>query len=314
MTRPDPEIASTSAPAPAAAPALQSLLAHASDALARSDAALLQGDLDTMHDQLASALEALVTLTAQGYQLRSDRPQHATWDEEQVTQALWLILAQLKRAGCSVFPFAGTLLGLERDGRLLPNDKDVDLAVWLEDFALACRTLEAIGCMRATNSPPFGNIATFVLLQPHLSVDLFGLRREPENARLTGGAWLYGRPPSHQRITRYPWFDIAARAGPAGEVWWPEPALVLLTALYGDWRTPQPDWDSLVSCAALQDTNLSWRCWAFKNLSERWLTGDLLRTRGLLDQILARGGADPGLTRYRDCLDASLQSAGAAQR
>ena len=310
MTRPasDPSLAAASASD------LQSLLARASDALARSDAAVLQGDLEAMHDQLALALDALATLTAQGHRIRNDRPPAAAWDEEQVTQTIWLVLAQLKRAGCSVFPFAGTLLGLERDGRLLPNDKDVDLAVWLEDFQLACRTLEAIGCLRATNSPPFGNIATFVLLQPRLSVDLFGLRREPENARLTGGAWLYGRPPSHQRITRYPWFELAARAGPAGEVWWPEPTDLLLTALYNDWRTPQPEWDSLVSCAALQETNLSWRCWALKNLCDRWLTGDLLRTRGLLEQILARGGADPDLTRYRDCLDASLQSAGAAQR
>ena len=267
-----------------------------------------------MHGQLTLALEALAALTAQGHQLRKDRPPPAGWDEERVTQALWLLLAQLKRAGCSVFPFAGTLLGLERDGRLLPNDKDVDLAVWLEDFQLACRTLEAIGCMRATNSPPFGNIATFVLLQPRMSVDLFGLRREPESARLVGGAWLYGRPPSHQRITRYPWFDLVARAGPAGEVWWPEPPAILLTALYGDWRRPQPEWDSLVSCIALQDTNLSWRCWALKNLCDRWLTGDLLRTRGLLEQIIQRGGQDPELSRYRDCLDASLHSARAAQQ
>lgn len=305
MTRPE----STSSIAAAPASDLQSLLDRTRQALARSDAALLQGDLEAMLSELTVALEALATLTAQGHKIRNDRPPPAPWDEPQVTHALWLMLAQLKRAGCSVFPFAGTLLGLERDGRLLPNDKDVDLAVWLEDFQLACRTLEAIGCMRATNSPPFGNVATFVLLQPRMSVDLFGLRREPEKVRLTGGAWLYGRPPSHQRITRYPWFDLAAREGPAGEVWWPEPASVLLTALYGDWRTPQPDWDSLVSCVALQETNLSWRCWALKNLCDRWLAGDLSRTRGLLDQIVARGGMEPDLARYRDCLDASLQGA-----
>ena len=158
-----------------------------------------------MHDQLASVLDALATVTAQGHRIRNDRPLPAAWDEEQVTQTIWLVLSELKRAGCSVFPLAGTLLGLERDGGLLPNE-------------------------------------------------------------------------------------------------------------YGDWRTPRPEWDSLVSCTALQKTNLSWRCWALKNLCDRWLTGDLLQTRGLLEQILARGGADPDLTRNRDCLDASLQSAGAAQR
>jgi hypothetical protein len=216
---------------------------------------------------------------------------------------LWLVLAQLKRAGCGVFPFAGTLLGLERDGKLLANDDDADLAVWLEDFSLACRTLEAIGFMRATNAPPFGNVASFVLLQPRLSVDLFGIRREPEQQRLVGGAWLYGKPPSHQRIVHYPWFELAGREGPAGDVWWPDPADTLLTALYGDWRTPQPEWDSLVSCRALQDTNLQWRCWSFKRLSDQWRSGDLKRTRRLLDQVLARAPGDPQLLAWRAVLD-----------
>lgn len=291
-----------------------SLAARANAALAKSDAALLQGDLEAMHAALIDALDAFALLTAQGHSFRNERPSPPPWDEAAVTQALWLVLAQLKRAGCCVFPFAGTLLGLERDGRLLPNDKDVDLAVWLEDFQLTCRTLEAIGFARATNSPPFGNVATFVLLQPHMSVDLFGLRREPELARLVGGGWLYGRPPSHQRITHYPWFELASRTGPAGDVWWPDSPATLLTALYGDWRKPQPEWDSLVSCIALQDTNLNWRCWALKNLCDRWLGGDLARTRRLLDQIIGRGGPDPQLSHYSKCLDAVLAGATPAQR
>ena len=289
------------------------LLERANQALANADAALLQGELEAMHESLLAALDAFAQLTAQGHSIRNERPAQPPWDEAAVTQALWLVLAQLKRAGCGVFPFAGTLLGLERDGKLLPFDKDVDLAVWLEDFQLACRTLEAIGFARATNSPPFGNVATFVLLQPRMSMDLFGIRREPEHSRLVGGGWLYGRPPSHQRVTHYPWFELASRPGPAGDVWWPDPPATLLSALYGDWRRPQPDWDSLVSCVALQETNLNWRCWALKNLCDRWRGGDMARTRSLLYQIVGRGGLDPRLSHYRDCLDAVLAGAAPAQ-
>ena len=281
------------------------LLAHANEALAKSDAALLQGDLDAMHESLLAALDVFAALTAQGHVVRNERPAPPPWDEAQVTQALWLVLAQLKRAGCAVFPYAGTLLGLERDGKLLANDDDADLAVWLEDFRLAGRTLEAIGFIPAGNTPPFGNVATFVLLQPRLSVDLFGIRREPEHQRLVGGAWLYGKPPSHQRIVHSPWFDLASRQGPAGEVWWPEPADTLLTALYGDWRTPRPEWDSLVSCVGLQDTNLQWRCWSFKRLSDQWRSGDLARTRRLLDKVLARAPGEARLLAWRAALDAA---------
>jgi hypothetical protein len=284
---------------------LAALLARANQALRQSDTALEHGDLETMHDALVDALDTFALLTAQGHTLRDEQAPPPPWDEAQVTQALWLVLAQLKRAGCGAFPFAGTLLGLERDGRLLANDDDADLAVWLEDFSLARRTLEAIGFLRASNSPPFGNVASFVLLQPRLSLDLFGIRREPEHARLVGGAWLYGKPPSHQRIVHYPWFDLAGRAGPAGEVWWPQPADTLLTALYGDWHTPQPDWDSLVSCRALQETNLQWRCWSLKRLSDRWRSGDLARTRKLLAQVLARAPGDPQLLAWRGVLDAA---------
>ena len=282
------------------------LLARTNEALARSDAAVLEGDLGAMHASLVVVIDAFALLSSQGHVLRNEQPARPPWDEQKVTQVLWLVLAQLKRAGCGAFPFAGTLLGMERDGKLLPNDDDADLAVWLEDFRLACRTLEAIGFLPASNAPPFGNVATFVLLQPRLSVDLFGIRREPEQPRLVGGAWLYGKPPSHQRIVHYPWFDLASRDGPSGEVWWPEPADTLLTALYGDWRTTRPEWDSLVSCCGLQETNLQWRCWSLKRLSDEWRRGDLKRTRRLLDQILARAPGDSQLLAWRKVLDAAV--------
>jgi hypothetical protein len=282
------------------------VLARANEALARSDRALLQGDLEAMQEALVSALDALALLATQGHRTRSERSAPPPWDEERVTSLLWLVLAQLKRAGEGKGAAAGTLLGLEREGKLLANDDDADLAVWLEDFHLACRTLEAIGFIRANNSPPFGNVASFALQQPRLSLDLFGIRREPEHQRLVGGAWLYDRPPSHQRIVHYPWFVLATRVGPAGEVWWPQPADTVLTALYGDWRTPRPEWDSLVSCRALQETNLQWRCWSLKRLCDQWLAGDLPRTRRLLDQILARAPGDAQLLAWRDALDAAI--------
>ena len=87
---------------------------------------------------------------------------------------------------------------------------------------------------------------------------------------------------------------LAEQPGPTGPVWWPAAPEPLLAALYGDdWRTPQPEWDSLVSNRSLQDLNLSWRCWALKSLCQCWLGGDLARTtrfyaEGRFDSINAR--------------------------
>ncbi|MDB5858442.1 MAG: cytidyltransferase [Ramlibacter sp.] len=272
---------------------------------AGAQAALLRGELEAMHGHLVRTLDALADVTRAGLVARQERPP-VPWDEARAEQLVWELLARLKGAGCHVFPYAGTLLGLERDGRLLPNDKDADLAVWLEDFALAGRLLQQTGLQRATDVPPFGNMATYVEPRTGYSVDLFGLRRDPVAGAIEGGVWLYGRPASWQRVLVLPWFDLSARSGPAGEVWWPE-ADRLLAAVYGDWRTPRPEWDSLVSSCALREVNLNWHCWALQHLAQAWLSGDLARTRRLFDQVLARAGGDARLQAWCAALDEALR-------
>lgn len=289
---------------------LPALLRQANDGLRQADATMLRGDLDSMLAALHGTLDALGELALQGQVATSEGKSSPAWDGERLEATVWQLLARLRKAGCGAFPFAGTLLGLERDGRLLPGDKDADFGVWLDDYSLAVRALQAMGLQRAGNVPPFGNMASLVEPQSGLTVDLFGMRREPEHQRLVGGVWLYGRPASHQRITHYPWFGLVPRPGPHGDVWWPDDPGTLLTALYGDWRTPLPEWDSVISSRALQGINLHWRCFALKNLAERWLSGDAARTRRLLDQISARAGWDAPLTRWRDALDALIAGAG----
>jgi hypothetical protein len=273
--------------------------------LAGAEAALLQGELQAMHDHLVRTLDALAQVTRAGLVAKQER-RPVPWNETLATQLVWDLLARFKAADCHVFPFAGTLLGLERDGRLLPNDKDADLAVWLEDFSLAGRLLQQWGLQRATDTPPFANMATFVDAASGHSVDLFGLRRDPANNRIEGGVWLYGKPPSHQRVLYFPWFELAPRQGPAGAAWWPEPPALLLQALYGDWRRPQPEWDSLISNVSVHDLNLSWHCWALRSLCQCWLGGDVAKTRRLIDQVLARTGEAAPYLAWRDALDATL--------
>jgi hypothetical protein len=279
----------------------QTALQRIESGLAGARAALLQGELDAMHAQLVATLDALAAVTGAGLvprQQRADTP----WDAARALQLVWELLARFHAAGCHVFPYAGTLLGLERDGRLLPGDKDADLAVWFEDFALAGRLLQQWGLQRATDVPPFANMATFVEPGSGYSVDLFGLVRNPVARRTEGGAWLPGKPASHQRLLLLPWLELGARAAPAGAVWWPAAPDALLQAFYGDWRTPDPEWDSLVSNRAVHELNLSWWCWSLQRLTQCWLTGDLPKTARLLEQIAARAGDQPLLNPWRAAL------------
>ncbi|MCG2594713.1 hypothetical protein LZ009_18190 [Ramlibacter sp. XY19] len=279
----------------------QAALQQIQSGLAGAQAALLQGELEAMHAHLARTLDALAEVTRAGFVPQQDRPA-VPWDEARATQLVWDLLSRLKAADCHVFPFAGTLLGLERDGRLLPNDKDADFGVWLEDFSLVGRLLQQWGLRRATDTPPFANMATFVDAATGYSVDLFGLRRDPYHHRTEGGVWLYGKPASYQRVLHLPWFELAPRQG----VWWPETPALLLQALYGDWRTPRSEWDSLISNQSVQDLNLNWHCWALRSLCTSWLGGDLGKTRRLLDQVLVRTGDVAPYVAWRDALDAGL--------
>ncbi|MGV3572441.1 MAG: hypothetical protein ACO1PB_17710 [Ramlibacter sp.] len=267
-------------------------------------AALLQGEMAQMHTQLVHALDALAEVTRDGMVPVRERPA-VPWDPAVAERLLWQLLARLKAEGCHVFPYAGTLLGLERDGHLLPSDKDVDLAVWLEDFSLAGRLLQDFGLQRATDVPPFDNMGTWVEPASRLSVDLFGLLRDPVRERVQGGAWLYGRPPEWQRVLVLPWWGLAERPGPAGPVWWPDPADAMLRGFYGDWQTPRPEWDTRVSNRSVHDLNLSWHCWALQSLCDRWLTGDLGSTLRLLETIAMRSGDTAQLRQWREALAAA---------
>lgn len=273
------------------------------DGIAGAQATFLRGELEAMHTHMVQALDALAEVSRAGL-VPQQAQQDVPWDEQRATHLVWDLLTRLKAADCHVFPYAGTLLGLERDGRLLPNDKDADLAVWLEDFSLTARLLQQWGLRRATDVPPFANMATFVEPQTGYSIDLFGLLRNPARERTEGGAWLYGKPASHQRVLLLPWFELVARDAPPGPVWWPARADALLEACYGDWRVPQPEWDSQVSNRSLQEVNLNWHCLALKALAQSWLKGDLQRTRRLIDQILVRAPGDARLLAWREALPA----------
>lgn len=270
--------------------------------LAGVRSALLEGALDRMHTQLVHTLDALAEVTRAGMVPVQDQPPAPPWDEAAATEMLWRLLARLRADHCRVFPYAGTLLGLERDGRLRQDDQHADLAVWLEDYALAGRVLHDAGLRRLTEAPPFDNMATWVDPDSGRAIDLFGLLRDPVRERVQGGLWLYGRPTTWQSVLHLPWFELADRPGPAGPVWWPAQPEAVLQALYGDWRTPRPQWDSHVSNRAVQDLNLSWHCWALRSLCRRWVTGDLPSTLRLLEQIAMRCGDTPQLQAWREAL------------
>jgi hypothetical protein len=155
-------------------------------------------------------------------------------------------------------------------------------------------------------TPPYDNFSTFIDPTTALVFDVTGLRREPEHPRVVSGAWLYGRPPDHQRIGVLPWFTLAAQARPAGDIWWPDRPEAILEALYGDWRTPRPDWNSAISALNLHSGALPYRAYGYARLCALWMEGDVAKTRRFLAPLLARLPDDALLRRCAGALDQLL--------
>ncbi len=143
--------------------------------------------------------------------------------------------------------WAGVLLGWAREGAPLAHDRDVDFALLPEDFA---RLVDLAAELRAAGFIPFRQFRnnegtlTEVTFRRHAARFEFFLFT-PSDGGLT--FYLYGWPPGHL-------LEIEARLADQERVpldflnrRWLRSRDVEdeLTALYGTWRRPEPDWNYL---------------------------------------------------------------------
>jgi hypothetical protein len=89
---------------------------------------------------------------------------------------LWRTCAELARQDIPVFPFAGTLLGLIRNGCLLDFDKDLDIAVQMEFWDTCCVVLEQAGWARAPMRIEYANYRDYVHPELGITLDVCGLQ------------------------------------------------------------------------------------------------------------------------------------------
>jgi hypothetical protein len=139
-----------------------------------------------------------------------------------------------------------------------------------------------------------------------LTLDLLGLHRDPDGKTMCGGFELAGRPPQYQSLRRFPLVALKPRASPAGQVWSIKDVDAALTALYGDWRTPNPWWDGMVSCKGQAELTLLSRCYAYERLLERWFAGQIDRTWAYACQIVLKDATDLAAVRVKNCLSSLL--------
>ncbi len=224
-------------------------------------------------------------------------------------QLLWSTCTVLAQQNIPAFPYAGTLLGLEREGKLLDCDKDIDIAVWMTSFDACCTMLEKNGWHPVATPITYQNYRDYVHGESGITLDVCGLKHCDNNV-IKGGFALPDYPSEYQRVSVFSNFELIQREMSGGAVWYPKRPETILTAFYGDWRTPNPLWDTVVSALNLEKFTLLVRCYAYHRLVKRWLLGDLVKAWSYSYQIGLKDPDDLHALRSRQWLERAMVRTG----
>jgi len=267
-------------------------------------------DLPTAHTHFVCALNHLMILAKTGKippqreKTEIQQPGDNVFVSGEAEKLLWTTCAELAKLGIPAFPYAGTLLGLVRNGSLLDFDKDLDVAVWMESWDACCAALEEAGWVRTPMRIDYANYRDYVHPELGVTMDVCGL--QARGKQIAGGFSLPGYPDEYQRVSIFSKFDLIQRNSEYGQVWFPRQPETILTAFYGDWRTPNPNWDTVISARNLESFTLLVRCYAYHRLIQCWLLGDLAKAWCYAHQISLKDPDDVLALRSRQWMERAL--------
>jgi len=215
-------------------------------------------------------------------------------------------LSALTCQGIQGFAFGGVLLGLVREGRLLPHDKDIDVVVPWPQFAAAGQHLLLRGWQSARTTVHADNFRCFIHPPSGITLDLFGYDFQSEV--IYGGWWPTGLARTAGRLLRFSLFALQQVDSPYGMHWAitrPEP---VLTELYGSgWRVADPSFDATLETPALVAYTDYTRCWGMLRLLEAWTHGHRAACLRRLSTLARRDPGDALLADWHHRLDSEIQ-------
>jgi len=177
---------------------------------------------------------------------------------------------------------------LVREGGLLPFDKDIDLGLPFKEMETAVAYMLANGWQEDAQSFGLRNPRAFYHRASGFNLDLCGFEVQPIDGTSHGGFWLKQGLPQWNRITQYPPLELRKLVRAEGEVWHLCNPESWLESLYGDWRTPDPAFDSVISAKNLKGFSLLTQYYALlKSVGYAW-AGAHSKARKFVDLYLAR--------------------------
>lgn len=203
---------------------------------------------------------------------------------------LWNTLALMAKNGVHMFPAFGTLLGLERNGSLLLHDKDIDTGIPFSEMNRAINILKQNGWQEVNNSFGYSNPRAFLHTESKISMDISGFVIDAETGKaLTAGAWMPGIPKEWNLIFEFDNISLKKTTSPDGKnkIWYLVQPEKWLSQIYGEWTTPDKNFDTMVRGKNIRSFSLLLKCFAysriFESLSKNNTPKALALTRSILE-------------------------------
>lgn len=214
------------------------------------------------------------------HKLRTD------FGKQSTEELLWDTLSLLAKSGVHAFASYGTLLGLVRDGELLPFDKDLDFGLPQSEMENACQCLERNGWVPLEINNLINPRAFFHPVKK-VSLDLSGFVVDPKTGDTFTGFWMSNVPYEWSRNTKYIDIELYKDESPTGQPIWslvnPE---AWLEVIYGDWKTPDPYFDTVIAAKNLCGFSLLTQCYAYSRIFSHWEKGNLRKLSSTIDHVL----------------------------
>lgn len=195
------------------------------------------------------------------------------FDAVAAERGLWRVLSVMAKNGVHAFATSGTLLGLTREGALLPFDKDMDIGLPFAEMPKAIAVMQALGWKPLNTVKGLVNPVAFSHPQYGV-IDLCGFSLEAEKQQMVSGFWFESREHPWSRVTEFPRFKLNYNEQAGYPCWHVAEPGLLLEALYGaDWVTPQPDFDTVIAACNLRGFTLLTECFAYARILSNWQQG-----------------------------------------
>jgi tetratricopeptide (TPR) repeat protein len=230
------------------------------------------------------------------------------FDSRENNALLWETLALLARAGVHAFAIAGVLLGLVREGTLLPFDKDFDLGVPSNELGTAISTLLDNGWQLA-GGDHLVNPVGLTHSGTRVALDICAFQKNHETGGLMSGFWLRDAPWEWNRVTLYPDMPLVEDQSPAGPIWRLKHPETYLDALYGDWRTPDADFDSVAAGRNISCYSPLVQYFALERIYRHWKAGRFSKALALARHGAGQLPDDPLMRDAVEHLTARMQQA-----